>query len=224
MVREVIAFIVDPNKERNIIPKLASRIHINVPNTSNFKFKNNAIYVLDSEGYAVLKDKISTHYKENIIIVDELIEKGLNYDEIVEHITCRILDKDKYNEVITGVDVNRNNLTYVILADGLMLEYGSIPFTLSELSNIIDRIIRTIPHKRLIIKIGINALKENVIQEILKRIKPYVGTNTDRINLYLVEESNTSAYNPYIELISKIKDKDVRAAINIALKDGIRII
>jgi len=219
--RKVVAYIVNPKNAKRIIPKLSKRVPLEVPSTNEIKFNENVIYVFDAEGINILKMK---DRGPNVIVIDELFSKGLSINAVVEYITCLSFGKERYNEVVIGIDVNSGSLAYAILADGILLEYDNITLTGQQLHELIHRLIRDIPCKRLILKIGLNALRENVLHVIISILKSLDDEIMNKIQLHLVEETYTSISNPYIGLLTRIRNRDVKAAVNIALREGLKII
>ncbi|MBP1357329.1 MAG: hypothetical protein JZD40_02410 [Sulfolobus sp.] len=142
-----------------------------------------------------------------VIITDELSRKmGIN--KLIGYIMCKIRDKETFNEVLIGIDTNKEEkLTVVVIGDGeLIYTFNS---NLMDIEEKIQEIVTSIPYKRLYIGVG----GGNKIGELVYRI-----LKINFKDIKIVNENKTSTKNPFIN----IKDRDVRAAYIIALRATLR--
>lgn len=150
---------------------------------------------------------ISPSEEGEILITDSLIEK-LDIKSLVGYILCNIRGKERFNELLIGVDTNKEEkLTIVVVGDGELIYSENA--NLLDIEEKITTIVNMFPHKKLYIGIG----GGNKIGELVYRILKIKFIETKIVN-----ENKTSSKNPFIN----IKDKDIRAAYAIALRSTIR--
>ncbi|EHP68660.1 hypothetical protein MetMK1DRAFT_00031030 [Metallosphaera yellowstonensis MK1] len=114
--------------------------------------------------------------------------------------------KEAFNELLIGIDTNKDRLTVVILADGQIFETKEL--RIEETTRYLEEVISEYPHRRLRIGVGVGNLHGRQVYEMLRKEIPFVK---------MVDERGTSSRNPYIE----VKDRDVRAAYAIAIRSAI---
>lgn len=143
----------------------------------------------------------------NIEITDELVKK-MDLNKLVGYILCKVRGKEIFNELLIGIDTNKEEkLTVVAIGDGELLL--TLNCNLMDIEDKIRKIVSSIPHKKLYIGVGggnkIGQLVYKMLKMSFKDVK-------------IVDEDRTSRENPFIN----IKDKDIRAAYLIALRSTIR--
>ncbi|MBB5252952.1 hypothetical protein [Sulfurisphaera ohwakuensis] len=143
----------------------------------------------------------------DIIITDNLIKK-FNFDKLIGYIVCKVRGKDNFNELLIGIDTNKEEkLTVVVVGDGELIY--SANSNLMEIEEKISNIVSMFPHKKLYIGVG----GGNKIGELVYRMLKIKFSETKIVN-----ENKTSSKNPFIN----IKDRDIRAAYLIALRSTLR--
>ena len=117
--------------------------------------------------------------------------------------------------MLVGVDPGKK-FAYVVLTGGTVCSRGYVS-NFRELLDIINSLTKKLYPKKVIIKVGEQG-KDKAL-ELIKLI------NSDFYELYIVPENKTNTKNPYLVLgRDSLKfNKDFNAALNIALKNGLRI-
>ncbi|BFH73526.1 hypothetical protein SJAV_14700 [Sulfurisphaera javensis] len=153
------------------------------------------------------KFNISISEEGEIVINDNLVEK-MNFNSLIGYIVCKSRNKDRFNELLIGIDTNKEEkLTIVIIGDGEILYVDNS--NLMDIEEKIEYLVSLFPHKKLYIGVG----GGNKIGELVYRILKIKFPETKIVN-----ESKTSSKNPFIN----IKDRDIRAAYAIALRSTLR--
>ncbi len=174
----------------------------------------------------ILKTRIILidEYVSNIIMGDYpgiivLVVRHDNIDKIVERAICLFYGKESYEEVILGLDPGPDYAAYALIVDGVLFESGRKP--LNNITDFVVSLVETIPHKRLYIRIGSNLDGIELAEAILTALG-----NHNSVFIEIVDEHNTSKHSLPISELSRehIRDKDIKAAINISLRNGSRIL
>ncbi len=124
--------------------------------------------------------------------------------KVIGKVLCKVKGKDKFNELVIGIDTNKNNLAIAVVGDGDLIDYYKVNEI--KLKETIENILDTIPHERVLINVGIG---NSMGFEIYRRIKEEF-----KDNVYPIDEFNTSKN----KITTRIKDEDILAAYNIALR------
>ncbi|BCU70489.1 hypothetical protein [Stygiolobus caldivivus] len=173
--------------------------------------KKVAIRISDPKKYHEMLRKlrergIKVSEEGEIVITDNDIN-DLPLDVLIGKIICKIRGKEYFNELLIGIDTNKERLSIAIIGDGELIE--------SRTSNVIDindelsDIISSYPHKSL--KIGVGG--GNKIGELVYRIIKIKFSQAKIVN----ESKSSSPNNPFVQ----IKDRDIRAAYIIALRSAL---
>ncbi|MCI2415016.1 MAG: hypothetical protein MPF33_07230 [Candidatus Aramenus sp.] len=116
---------------------------------------------------------------------------------------CESKGKEKFNELLIGIDTNSYRLTIVALGDGDLIDVRQT--TIDNVEESVEDMIRSVPHDKLYIGVGTG----NRLGELVYKMLSMKFGGVRKVN-----ENKTSSRNPY----ARIKDKDVRAAYLIALR------
>jgi len=153
------------------------------------------------------KINISIAEDGDIVITDDLVKK-LELNKLIGYILCKVRGKESFNELLIGIDTNKEEkLTVVAIGDGELLY--TLNSNLMDIEEKIHGILSSIPHKRVYIGVG----GGNRIGQLVYRVLKINFKDTKIVN-----ENKTSEKNPFIN----IKDRDIRAAYAIALRSTIR--
>lgn len=147
-----------------------------------------------------------------------IIEKEEDISRVVEEAICLFYGKKSYNEIILGLDPGPDYVAYALIVDGNLFESGKkdaksiVPF--------IKNIVTTIPYKKFYIRIGSNLDGVKLAETIVSSINYY-----GNVFVEIVDEYSTTKHTLVLSEISQshIRDKDIRAAINISLRNGSRV-
>ncbi|ABP96178.1 hypothetical protein HA72_2038 [Metallosphaera sedula] len=131
------------------------------------------------------------------------ISRTADPSETAVSIFLRLLNKERFDELLIGIDTNQDRLTLAVVADGQLLE--SEELELEETPGYITRVIERYPHRRVYIGVGVGNGGGRKAYEYLKKFFPHAKK---------VNESKTNYRTPYVS----IKDKDLRAAYVIAIR------
>ncbi len=147
-----------------------------------------------------------------------VIEKESDIEKIVEEAICLFYGKQSYNEIILGLDPGPDYVAYALIVDGSLFESGKK--NIREIIELTKNIIKTMPYKKLYIKIGSNLDGVQLAETILSAVNNY-----NNIFVEIVDEHSTTKQTLALSEISPqhIRDKDIKAAINISLRIGSRI-
>ena len=172
--------------------------------------------------------------KTHVVIVDKYVAEKIgdvagslkiliirnedDVDRVVEEAICLFYGKKSYNEIILGLDPGPGYVAYALIVDGLLFESGRK--NIDSLISFIRNIITTIPFKRFFIRIGSNLDGVKLAEAIVSSVNMH-----GNVFVELVDEHSTSKHTLALSEISPshIRDKDIKAAINISLRDGSRI-
>ena len=198
--------VLDILKKRNIKP-LAPSKGINI---SELRRKTHIVIV---DKYVI--NKIEEKPPAMKILV---IEKESDIEKIVEEAICLFYGKQSYNEIILGLDPGPDYVAYALIVDGSLFESGKK--NIREIIELTKNIIKTMPYKKLYIKIGSNLDGVQLAETILSAVNNY-----NNIFVEIVDEHSTTKQTLALSEISPqhIRDKDIKAAINISLRIGSRI-
>jgi len=177
--------------------------------------------------YSVPKEvgvKISA---EIIIIDDECLEHYeidskvayLVTSNNVENIVSEVAGVKGAAVLMVGVDLGAS-IAYAVFADKELVSTGKV-HRHEDFFRILKELISFIEPHKVIIKIGLSETKDldKDLNEIIKR------SSRAGYVVCLVDESKTTTEPPRITLRKhSVKDDDILAAINIALRDGLRIL
>lgn len=137
-----------------------------------------------------------------------------------DNILLRLLELvgvSRVETIVVGVDPGNTVINYVIFADNVLLGYGSIKKFL-DLVGVLSKIRSLLRPERVVIKVGVSpaGLWKPFMSEILR-----VVANEDKYSLVLVDENSTTDVCPTTYIGKKdLKNPDLRACINIALREG----
>ncbi len=147
-----------------------------------------------------------------------VIEKESDIEKIVEEAICLFYGKQSYNEIVLGLDPGPDYVAYALIVDGSLFESGKK--NTREIIEFTKNIIKTMPYKKLYIKIGSNLDGVQLAETILSAVNDY-----NNIFVEIVDEHSTTKQTLALSEISSqhIRDKDIKAAINISLRIGSRI-
>lgn len=129
--------------------------------------------------------------------------------------------KDKYHELIIGIDPGRTPYV-VVLGDDNIIDYGRI--SMEKIEAFISNCIKCYPHERIIVRVGGGYNGWKVILRIRDKFK---------IPMEIVDEEETTPrnrrtddpilLNKTFKKLSRYRDKDAYAALKIALRKGIEV-
>lgn len=162
---------------------------------------------MDTEGLNVLRTSLSCDSLPNYHIVS---------DEISLYRTIlNILDISKVKVLQVGIDTGRQ-LAYVVLCDNILLK-ANYAKNVRELATFIRILEEGLKPARVVIKVG----GPSGLSELYSVLMKFIPS---RYELYLVDERNSSS-RPQVNLYGLRKGftRDIYAALNIALREGIRI-
>lgn len=131
------------------------------------------------------------------------VSSAVDPSDTVVSIYLKLLNKERFDELLIGIDTNQDRLTLAVVADGELVE--SEELELEETPGYIMGVIERYPHRRVYIGVGVGNGGGRRAYEYLRRYFPYAKK---------VNESRTNYRTPYVS----IKDKDLRAAYVIALR------
>ncbi len=148
-----------------------------------------------------------------------VIEKEADIDRVVEEAICLFYGKKSYNEITLGLDPGPGYVAYALIVDGILFESGKKDT--NSIVSYITNIITTMPYKRFYIRIGSNLDGAELAETILSSINGYGDVFVE-----IVDEYSTTKHTLALSEISQshIRDKDIKAAINISLRNGSRIL
>lgn len=207
--RNIAVFICDPNTMR-VFRSLSDSIELNFTIPESVEDLR--------EGWVLVSD-------------DECLEllmkyRGLDGLEVVkvgrDDVLIKVLELVGVREVgalIVGVDLG-TAINYVILADNFLLKHGTVG-NVSELVRSLSEVREALKPKRVFVKVGISParLHERFLNELLSLV------SRDEYILVLVDEHKTNVECPASYVGRKsFKGTDFKACINIALREGLRII
>ncbi|AWR99689.1 hypothetical protein [Metallosphaera hakonensis] len=137
---------------------------------------------------------------------DVVISPELGLSKATAEIYLKVIGKQKFDELLIGIDTNQERLTVVVLADGELLEHKEL--SLEESPAYINSVISEYPYTKLYIGVGVGNVKGLNAYKFLKKYFAFAK---------MVNESKTNSKSPYVS----IKDRDLRAAYAIALRSTI---
>lgn len=175
---------------------------------------------------------LSLKHVSNLVIIDEECRAYTSLRKVLEELkaevfvvnegniasqTLKILGKDRVEVLTLGIDLG-SRLAYAIFADDMLIDVG---FTESpkELMIRLDEITGDLKPLKTVVKVGVTESRGlEFVNDLLKFM------SMKDLQVFLVDESNTSRETTsyYIKAYD-VRDKDLRAAINIALKEGFRL-
>lgn len=175
---------------------------------------------------------IGFKHVSNLVIVDEECRTYLRLQKVLEGLKAevftvnegnvasqvlKILGVDRVEVLTLGVDLG-SRLAYAMFADDVLIDVGFAENP-KELMSRLDEVISDLKPLKTVVKVGVTESRGlEFVNDLLKFI------SMKNLQVFLVDEANTSreATSYYIKAYD-IRDKDLRAAINIALKDGVKI-
>jgi len=176
--------------------------------------------------YSVPKE-VGTKVSADVIIIDDEclehyeIDSNIAYlvtDSNVENVVSEVAGVRRASVLMVGVDLGAS-IAYAAFADKELVSAGKVCEPRDFLQRLRE-LMSFVEPRKMIVKVGlpetsdVNGVLDEVIEGLLK-----MGCVT-----YLVDESRTSTEAPKIALRRlKVKDDDILAAINIALRSGMRV-
>lgn len=162
--------------------------------------------IVDSEGLSVLKNILhGNHVPRHHVVFDEFSV----YTSILS-----IFNIDKVGAVQIGIDVGRQ-LAYVILCDDFLLKAGYVS-SFRELVSFVKLLESYLKPTKVILKIGGRISTSMLYSELVRSLPP-------DYELYIVDEKNSSSRTRLnLRGLKKRFTRDLHAALNIALREGIR--
>lgn len=202
--RDIKAVICDPRLMKKFV-KLADELGLTYSVPSSLETKVSAdIIIIDDECLEHYEINSSTAY--------------LVANDNVKNIVSEIAGVRKASVLMVGVDLGAS-IAFAVFADKELVNVGKVRKT-EDFFQKLNEIVDFVEPRKVIVKVGLpeTSSVDNVIGEILDGLLR-MGYVT-----YLVDESGTSVETPRIVLRGlDVKDDDILAAINIALRDGTRI-
>ncbi|MGC8975070.1 MAG: hypothetical protein ACP5KB_02595 [Thermoprotei archaeon] len=137
-----------------------------------------------------------------------------------DNIMLRLLEVvgvSRVETIVVGVDPGNTIINYVIFADNVLLGFGSTREFL-DLVDVLNKVRSSLRPEKVVIKVGVSpaGLWKSFMSEISR-----VVSNEDRYSLVLVDENSTTGTCPTTYIGKKdLKNPDLRACINIALREG----
>ncbi|AWR94592.2 hypothetical protein [Acidianus brierleyi] len=150
-----------------------------------------------------LLDSMSSKIEVSECSGDIVINKEEDIELAINKAICEAQGKEKFNEVLVGIDTNSFRLTIAVVADGTLIDTKQTQ--IESVEDTIDSILESFPHNRFYIGVGTGNRLGELVYKVLSLKFPGVKR---------VDERKTSSKNPYV----KIKNKDIRAAYLIALR------
>ncbi|MEM0025080.1 MAG: hypothetical protein QXZ48_03505 [Zestosphaera sp.] len=123
----------------------------------------------------------------------------------------------KVETLVVGVDLGNAIVNYVIFANNVLLDYGYVK-RFSDLAEILSKVKNSLGPERVVIKVGVSpaGFWESFMSEVLRIVEE------GKYSLVLVDEDSTTGTCPTTYIGRKdLKDPDLRACINIALRGGL---
>ncbi len=176
--------------------------------------------------YSVPKE-VGTKVSADVIIIDDEclehyeIDSNTAYlvtDSNVENVVSEVVGVRRASVLMVGVDLGAS-IAYAAFADKELVSAGKV----CEPRDFFQRLrelMSFIEPRKIIVKVGLPETNDadEVLNEVIEGLLK-MGCVT-----YLVDESRTSIEAPKIALRRlKVKDDDILAAINIALRSGMRV-
>ncbi|QKQ99595.1 hypothetical protein GWK48_03560 [Metallosphaera tengchongensis] len=134
---------------------------------------------------------------------DVVLDRVSNLSNAVSRIYLKSLGKERFDELLIGIDTNKERLTVAVIADGKLMESREVG--LEAVAEYIEDVLLNYPHKRVYLGVGAGNETGKKAFQYLRKIFPYAK---------MVDESKTSGRSPYVD----IRDRDLRAAYKIALR------
>lgn len=165
------------------------------------------VLVVDDECYRLLEGRsLPTGLEIVKLTSDNILAK-----------TLELIGVREVGAVIAGVDLGLS-VNYVIFADNVLLRYGSVREA-SELVKTLMEVRDSINPRSVVVKVGVSpaGLHEAFLTELLNSLR---GSGFD---LMLIDEHGTSSECPTSYVGRKtFKNDDMKACVNIALREGLR--
>ncbi len=175
--------------------------------------------------------RVKPKYVNHFVIVDEECMKYTHVQKVIEELKANVVVVNEDNitsqtlkilginhvEVLTlGVDIGRR-LAYAMFADDMLIDVGFVENP-KELMSKLDEVVNDLKPSKTVVKVGVT---EGRGTELISDLFKFVASKN--LQIILVDEANTSKETTsYYVKAYGVRDKDLRAAINIALKDGIK--
>ncbi len=164
--------------------------------------------------------------KADIVVIDEeclsnyLVDSKAAYlvnNDNLKTIALELAGLREVGTLLVGIDVG-SLIAYAVFANNKLVKSGKVRNS-RDLINVLEELKESIKPLRTVVKIGESVLSSNT-NNLMDLVENLVDLG---YSVYIVEENETSRNAPSM-LRGDIKDKDVNAAVNIALKDGLKII
>ncbi len=164
------------------------------------------IVELKSKGYKLVNDGeiVVTDSDEKGTQATLIVKEGDDIMDVVGKVAVISRGKERFNELLIGVDTNPPSATVAIIGDGELIDYYT-RVDKNFLCHLIRKALKIYPHRRYVIGIGTGNMFG---YEILRSIKPYFP-EAKKVN-----EFRTSSRTNF----NRIKDSDLRAAYTIAMR------
>lgn len=163
--------------------------------------------------------------KEEVLVVDEEAIKLLNIrcgnyvivnESNIESIIAKLMGIRESPVITVGLDLG-SKIAYAILADNKLIDFGYV--TTEDLISKLSRLKRVLNPKKIITRIGMPSSDEliNKLKEISEKLLE-IGAE-----VYIVNEERSSSPSKLIRSFGDItgnliKNKDINAALNLALR------
>lgn len=202
--RNIKAVICDPRLMRKFV-KLADELGLtySVPGSSETKVSADII---------IIDDECLEHYEINSNTA------YLVANDNVKNIVSEVAGIRKASVLMVGVDLGAN-IAFAVFADKELVNVGKVREP-KDFFQRLKELVDFVEPRKVIVKVGLPEINDvdNVVGEILEGLlrMGYIA--------YLVDESRTSVEAPKMVLRKlTVKDDDILAAINIALRNGMRV-
>lgn len=213
---KIAVLIYNPKVFREVIDRLRKiNIDFYVPSTINELKEllsdapdlSDHIFVMDDELMGLLN--VRSHIP-NLVLANEK-----NVLEVISRIILKLLGRERVGELVLGIDVGKL-YAYVLIADGYVVDYGLV-MSLSRVVKCVRPWIKHLNPKVLSVRIG-----ELANIDVLKDLQK-LGISME---VELIDESSSSKpprYRPLNNVNLKEISQDLEAALNIALRSGIKV-
>ncbi len=170
------------------------------------KVKDSDVLIVDSEGLRILHSTVGNNLPRYFLVNGD--------DASIYRPILNAYGIKEVKVIQVGIDVGKR-LAYVVLCDGVLLRAGYAG-SLRELINSINLLNNYLRPSKVIIKIGgyVDELEIHLLKNHLQR----------NCEVFLIDEQKSSAKSQLNLCGLKIKfTDDIHAALNIALRDGIKL-
>ncbi|RLF49659.1 MAG: hypothetical protein DRN20_01510 [Thermoplasmata archaeon] len=120
---------------------------------------------------------------ENIQFPD--VVYGDDVEEIIARAQCHLLDKERYELLLVGIDPGERT-GIAVVGDGVVLR-KEVATSVDSAIRIVSKIISVYPHKKYLVKIGHG--------DVINRNRIINGLSRKKIRVVIVDESSTTKYS-----------------------------